>query len=63
MILVERLQDGGAAERVTGQKHVVNVDSPAEGGEVELILRRTSLQSNVIKINFWIFTIASYGVI
>ena len=38
MVLVERLEDGGAAEGVAGEEHVVHVDPPAEGGQVELIL-------------------------
>ena len=38
MVLVERLEDGGAAEGVAGEEHVVHVDPTAEGGQVELIL-------------------------
>ena len=38
VVLVERLEDGGAAEGVAGEEHVVHVHLPAEGGEVELTL-------------------------
>ena len=42
VVLVERLEDGGAAKGVAGQENGVEVDPPSEGGEVKLILREHS---------------------
>ena len=41
-VLVQRLEDGGAAEGVAGEVNGVEVDPPPERGEVKLILREHS---------------------